>query len=281
MKERTIRIGIALGSASGGRSANSAAATRAHLDAFCRALSGAISREVTGTAVPDYPGLLCDLAEGRVDLTWLPPVIALQAATARRVLPLALPTRGGSASFYAGLFAREGSRLRSAEDLEGARAAWVDPFSASGYLVIRAALRSRGIRIDRAFSEERFVGSHERVVQAVALGQADVGSTFLHYDHAGRLARAGWGSEHMQIVTSFGPIPSDVIAASVHMPAADTRRLKQALLGGEHADLTRAAKELLEADGFVAAVPSHLTPLSSLLQFLDGSPRDSIADGAW
>lgn len=274
-----MRFGIALGSAAGARGSSQEARTHARLGAFCRALSGEISREVSGATFTDYPSLLAEMSGGRVDLAWLPPVIALQAADARRALPLALPTRSGTASFHSALFAREGSRLGSETDLDGVHAAWVDRFSASGYLVIRAALRSRGVSVDRAFSRESFVGSHERAVEDVALGRADVAATFVHYDSAGRIERSGWGGEHMQVVTSFGPIPSDVIAASLHVPAAAIRDLKQALLGGGDSNLSRATNDLLEAEGLVAASSSHLAPLASVLRFLDRSPRDSIAPG--
>lgn len=274
-----MRFGIALGSAAGARGSSQQARIRARLDAFCRALAGAISREVSGAMLADYPALLDEMSGGRVDVAWLPPVVALQAASARRALPVALPTRSGSASFHSALFAREGSRLRSETDLDGVRAAWVDRFSASGYLVIRAALRSRGVRVDRAFSAESFVGSHERAVEEVALGRADVAATFVHYDGAGKIARAGWGREHMQVVTSFGPIPSDMLAASLHVPAADIQHLKQVLLGGGDTRLSRATNELFEAEGLVAASASHLAPLASVLRFLDGARRDSIAPG--
>ncbi len=273
-----LRVGIAFGSAAGARGSSQQARTRARLDAFCRALSGALSREVSGAVLGDYPALLGQLSDGLVTLAWLPPVIALQAATARRALPLALPVRSGRAVYHAALFAREGSRLRSAADLDGVRAAWVDRFSASGYLLIRAALRSRGVSVGRAFSSERFEGSHERVVEEVAMGRADVGATFVHYNQAGLIERAGWGNEHMQVVTSFGPIPSDVIAASFHVPAQDIQQLKQVLLGGGDAALVRATNELLEAEGLIGTNPDHLAPLASVLRFMDESPRHSIPD---
>lgn len=276
---KVVRVGIALGSTAGARGSNHEAQLRARLDRFCHALSGAISLEVSGSVVPDYPALLGDMRDGAVDLGWLPPIIALKAIDVRRALPLALPVRSGHAVYHTALFAREGSPLRSADDLVGVRAAWVDPFSASGYLVIRAALRSRGVDVDRAFSVETFVDSHKRVVEEVALGRVDVAATFVHYDASGRIARAGWGSEHMQVVTSFGPIPADVIAASLRAPAATIQHVKDALLGSGDTALGQATNELLEAEGLVGAGTDHLAPLSSVLRFLDNPVRDTIAPG--
>jgi phosphate/phosphite/phosphonate ABC transporter binding protein len=252
-RARTLRVGIALGSKARARGSSHEAELRGRLDSFCDALSGATSLAVPGSIVLDYPALLGDMRDGVVDLGWLPPIVALKAFDVRRAQPLALPVRNGHAVYHTALFAREGSPLRSTEDLVGVRAAWVDPFSASGYLVIRAALRSRGVDVERAFSRQTFVDSHERVVEEVACGRADVAATFVHYDATGDIVRAGWDSEPMQVVTSFGPIPSDMIAASLHAPVWTVERAKDALLGAGNAVLAQATNELLEAEGLVGA----------------------------
>ncbi len=96
------------------------------------------------------------------------------------------------------LFVLERSGLRSPQDLAGVRAAWVDRQSVSGYLLIRAHLRGLGIMPERAFTSDRFFGSHEAVVRAVVEDSADVGATFIHLDERPgrqeqRILRAGWG----------------------------------------------------------------------------------------
>lgn len=274
-----LRVGVALGSKAGARGSNHKAALRARLDKFCGALADAVSLEVSGSILLDYPALLGDMRDGVVDLGWLPPIIALKAFDVRRALPLALPVRNGHAVYHTALFAKEGSPLQSADDLDGVRAAWVDPFSASGYLVIRAALRARGVDVDRAFSTETFVESHERVVEEVALGRADVAATFVHYDATGHIARSGWETERMQVVTSFGPIPADMIAASRRAPAAMIERAKDVLLDADHVALGQATNELLEAERLIGASTGHLAPLSSVLRFLDEPVRDTIMPG--
>ncbi len=271
--EGKLRVGVVLDPGS----TPHAAFTRARLDAFCRALTQATDTSVVGVGAADYPRLLAALSSGELELAWLPPVVALQAGAIGRSLPLALPVRGGRADFHTALFAREGSAIQSAADLVGTRAAWVDPVSASGYLLIRAALRSRGVSLDRAFRSEAFHGAHEAVVRAVSGARADVGATFVHFAADGRsVRRAGWGSAHMQIVESFGPIPNDVLAAAMHVPASMIRKVQGALVGGS-ADVSRAAAELFEAETFIRAEPTHLAPLASLLRFLDDTAHRSLS----
>lgn len=267
-----LRVGVALtatATATGGASV-SETVMRGRLSSFAAALGAATQLRTVPVAVPDYPALLDAMRTADVDVAWLPPVLALRTVSAGRALPIALPVRRGVSSFHTALFTEVGSPIQRATDLQAARVAWVDRNSASGYLVIRAALRAQGLELERAFAEERFVGSHDAVVRAVLHGNADVGATYLHHDaRAGGVWRAGWGDAAAHIVARVGPIPADVIAAGIHVPVAIIRSVQRALVSGTHGELSVAAGVLLEAEGFEAADSHHLEPLEQLLGFLE------------
>lgn len=268
-----MRVGVALTNGS----------TREHVDSFCRALSAATDLDVTGIALWHYHRLLEAMETGDVDLAWLPPILAAQAAHDGRAVPLAVPVRGGVSSYSTALFVPERSAVRSPQDLEGLRAAWVDRQSVSGYLLIRAHLRSLGVMPERAFTSDRFFGSHEAVVRAVIDDSADVGATFIHLDErpgrrGPRILRAGWGDAKVRVIAHAGPIPSDVVAASTRLGAAEARLVQDALLHGRHAALRTAAMALTGADVFVSPVATHLQALALLLPRLDdhAQPRAAI-----
>ena len=268
-----MRVGVALTNGS----------TREHLDTFCRALAAVTGFDVTGIALWHYHRLLESMEMGDVDLAWLPPILAAQAACDGRAIPIAVPVRGGVSSYSTALFIDERSRVRSPHELAGARAAWVDRQSVSGYLLIRAHLRSLGIVPERTFASDRFLGSHEAVVRAVIDGSADVGATFIHFDERPerrnpRILRAGWGDASVRVIANAGPIPSDVVAASARLGAAEARVVQEALLGGRFAELRAASFGLLGAEGFVAPVAAHLRGLGLLLPRLDehAQPRGGI-----
>ncbi len=265
---RPLRFGVVVraGASAGGDLARAAATTRRRLNAACRALKQSLGYDVRGRIAPDYPALLSAIGGGEVELAWLPPVVALQAGAARIARPIAMPVRGGVATFHTALFARADSPLRSTADLKGVRAAWVDRQSASGYLVIRGALRSQGVHLDQAFSEEHVVGSHAAVVAAVREGQVDVGATFIREEPDGHWT-GNWGDLAAQVIARVGPIPNDVIAAGVHLPMQLEARVRHALLA-EGTTQTSAAT-LLEADRLVPADDSHLEALTRLLSHLD------------
>lgn len=247
---------------------------RARLARFAGTLGAVIGVPTRPVDFEDYPHLLDAMANRELDIGWLPPVLAMRAAAAGRALPIVLPVRRGISSFHSALFAPVGSSILRPPDLVNVRAAWVDRQSASGYLVIRAALRAQGVDFTQAFAQETFFGSHEAVVRAVLDGTADVGATYLHHDAGGTgVWRAGWGDASVHVVARVGPIPSDVIAAGVHVPVPQIRAVQKALIAPEHAELIDAARELLEADRFVVAESHHLKPLEDLLDFLEDAAQ--------
>lgn len=260
--DKGLRVGIAFASHAG--------MLRERLDAMCAALESAIGVPAKGIGLWHYHRLSEALDAGDVDIAWLPPALAIYAMARGSVHPILLPVRSGVSLYHAALFARGDSVWQKPEDLRGARAAWVDRRSAGGYLVIRAHLRSLGINLDRAFSAEQFVGAHDAVARAVLDGDADVGATFAHIDrNTKKILRAGWGDAKVTVLAQAGPIPSDVLAASTHVPRETREKLAEVLLDPRPSPVRRAALDLFEADGFLAPKDEHFETLRRLLSNLD------------
>jgi phosphonate transport system substrate-binding protein len=264
--QESVRVGIAF--------ASHASELRARLDQFCAALGAALGLRASGLGVWHYHRLLEALEMGDIDVAWLPPILAAQAVARGRVLPIALPVRDGAAFYSTALFTRPDARWRSAADLSGARAAWVDRRSAAGYLVIRAHLRRAGLDLDKAFGADQFHGAHDAVARAVHEGDADVGATFAHFDpKTGAVLRGGWGDLPVRVIERAGPIPSDVLAIGTHVPEPLRAAIQAALVGGEHRPIAAAAAALFSAESFLAPQSEHLEPLQGLLAALDEHAR--------
>lgn len=264
--QESVRVGIAF--------ASHASELRARLEKFCAALGGAVGLRSSGLGVWHYHRLLEALEMGDIDVAWLPPILAAQAVSRGRVLPVALPVRDGAAFYSTALFTRPDARWRTPADLLGVRAAWVDRRSAAGYLVIRAHLRRAGLDVEKAFGADQFHGAHDAVARAVHEGDADVGATFAHFHpETGALVRGGWGDLPVRILDHAGPIPSDVLAIGTHVPEALRGAIQTALVGSRDAALREAAMALFSAEGFLAPQPAHLEPLQALLGDLDEHAR--------
>jgi phosphate/phosphite/phosphonate ABC transporter binding protein len=239
------------------------------MEVFCDALSLALDTRVRGQPCESYTDLLAELHWGTLHFAWLPPMIALRAVTRGSAVPLVAPVRAGSAWYWTALFVREDSKVQSVEDLSRARVAWVDHMSSAGYLVIRASLRAQGLELAKHFGEEQFLGSHDAVAQAVMSGRADVGATYAHFDDVGRVRTSGWGRSAVRVLKFAGPIPGDVLAASVHLPEELVVAMKDALLAEGHAEVKRAADDLFNAVGFEEVTREHLRHLENLLSYVE------------
>ncbi|MBI2394188.1 MAG: PhnD/SsuA/transferrin family substrate-binding protein [Deltaproteobacteria bacterium] len=255
----------------------------ASADRFASALSALIGVPVEVHRAIDYRVLLASLEQGRIELAWVPPLAAARALRAGSVIEVAVTMRSGSSSYYTGLVSLKGGKIESLKDLDGVRAAWVDRESASGYLVIRAALREQGVSLVRAFSEEIFVRSHAEVARAVAEGRVDVGATCFNFvSGTVEIARSGFkdhggvSDDTFQLLAHAGPIPSDIVAAHRAVPSKWLQLLQSALVDARPASVHEAAKDLVHADGFVRPTVEHRDMLTALLQMVDRPSSGSV-----
>jgi phosphonate transport system substrate-binding protein len=242
-------------------------------DRFASALTSVLSAPVEVHRAIDYRVLLASLEQGRVDLAWVPPLAAARAVRAGTVTEVAVTMRNGSSSYHTGLITLRESKIESLKDLRGVRAAWVDRESASGYLVIRAALRAAGVSLVNAFTEEIFVRSHAEVARALAEKRVDVGATCFNFvSGTVEIARSGFKDhggvrdEAIRLLAHAGPIPADLVAAHRAVPPRWIQLVQTALVDARPAAVHVAAKDLVHADGFVRPTPEHRDMLAMLLE---------------
>ena len=201
---------------------------------FTRALGERAGVYVVERNVSSYDELEREMTLAHIDIAWLPPMVF--ARLERDAVAVAVATRARVGHAYSSaLVAARASGLVALEQLGGARIAWVDPLSASGYVVPRLALVARGIDPHATFSLEFFAGSHAEAMRAVLEGRADVAATFAHLDDRGNVVRGAWSEigateDDVSIVAIVGEIPPDLIAARTSVPADLRDAIARAIL---------------------------------------------------
>jgi len=230
-------------------------------ESFSEALGAAIGDFVEVSSLPDYDALAEAMGSGSVDFAWLPPAVYVSQESRGVALLLACGRVSGT-EYRGTLFVRQDSALKQPSDLAGARVAWVDTKSSAGCLFPRMALRLRGMKPDDLFAEQKFLGSHSAVVQAVALGDADVGATYLTTDAEGRPTRQGWQAElpaeAMRSILVSEPIPADVVCAGPKVTKQQKDAMATALMAlHDHAEGRRALMAFFGAQRLEPSLPSH------------------------
>ena len=250
-------------------------------------LSKALGGPVTAKAFATADELRDALADGKVDIAWIPPLAFVQAqAKNHDIAPLNKAMRqGGGSLFYRAVFVvGQGSAAKSLADLKGKKVAWVSKSSTSGYLFPRELLRQGGFNPDAFFSAESFAGDHLAACKALAAGQADVAATFASEPTAALdggatpelvadgCADAGPAGS-FRVVASSARIPNEVIAVRADFPPTRTNDVIAAFgrltLSAEGKALL---KDAFRADGFGVAVEGDFDPIVELLKPKAGKP---------
>jgi phosphonate transport system substrate-binding protein len=231
---------------------------------FAERLSAMSPIEVQLAIEPDYDRLFDALKSGRVSMAWLPPLLYSRAAVEGLKL-VAVPERSGGVALYSAILVPNGSPFFEPSALREARAAWVDPRSASGYAFPRQHLLSAGA----TFSVETFHGSPNVSCAEVLAGRADLctcpvssRSPVEAKRHAARVL--GSSANELRILAITGTISPDGVAISRATPAEVAAQLDSMVLR-LHEDRAGAAaiRELFGADRLVTPAESTRRMMAS------------------
>src|SRR4051794_1186678 len=169
---------------------------------FAEALTARIGRKLSVTVTPDYERLLDGVLVGGIAVAWMPPLMHVRAA--HQGAPLAaVSQRGGALAYRAALLVRADSHRTTVRGLRGARAAWADPYSASGYLFPQLHLLAAGVDPRYDLESEKFHGSAAAACRAVVDGDADVAAHYIS-DAAGAARDEHWKLGHIELRQALG-----------------------------------------------------------------------------
>ena len=169
-----------------------------------------------------------ELARGRADVAFVcsPPLIWLRGAVEAIAAPVLTDPRFHSQPLYCSdVVVRRDSSYRSLADLRGARWAYNEPSSWSGYWVTLASVGGW-----RYFDEVVAAGSHQRALRMVASGRVD-GSAIDCQVLAVELRDHPELAARVRIVDSLGPAPIQPVVVRASLDGGLKRDLQERLLG--------------------------------------------------
>ena len=228
---------------------------------FADVLSAHVGRKLVVAITPDYERLLDGVLVGGIAVAWMPPLMHVRAA--HKGAPLAaVSQRGGALAYRAALLVRADSHRTTVRGLRGARAAWADPYSASGYLFPQLHLLAAGVDPRYDLGSESFHGSAAAACRAVVDGDADVCAHYIS-DAAGAARDDHWKlgllelrralgdhiGGHLRILDVTDPIPPDGMVLAPPLDGRLQAALRDALLSlHSEPDGARALHALVQAD---------------------------------
>lgn len=182
-----------------------------------------------------YDELVKLLRGGHLDVAWLPPIPFARLEGEGVVRALVCAERAGRDQYVSVLLTRVDSAIHVLDDIRGKRVGWVDPLSATGYVVPRMRLSTRFSEPSRVFASEAFFGSHAGVARAIVQGLVDVGATYGGFAEDGTLVRGpyldvGADPGTLRVVEAFGAIPPDVVGVGPRVDAPTAEALATAFV---------------------------------------------------
>lgn len=231
-------------------------------------LSKLLGRDFHIAIAHSYAHLVDALAEGELDVAWLPPVAYVRAARSGAARLMLTLEREGRRSYSAAIVTRASDSVTSLTELTGKHVAWTDPWSAAGYLVPRCMLRAADIEPDSTFSAQSFHGSYGAVVQALLDNVADVGAMFCRVSENGEITGGAWHDDRRirPIAVGAEPVPGDTICVTAAISVEDARRaIERFVEAAAKPAVGPLFREVFGTDRFVAANASRYEGLEAAL----------------
>lgn len=242
---------------------------------FAEALGGALRIPVRLMVAADYEKLLEGVSIGGIEVAWMPPLLHTRA-TRQGALLAAVSERSGALAYRSALLCRDDSDYQGVADLKGARAAWADRSSASGYLFPRLHLQASGIDPRRDLASENFLGSPALACAAVARGDADLCACFISdeagHDRARALAEVheavGVAAAGLRVLDATDSIPPDGMVLAAPLDGWEQARVRDALLSLHQRKTGAAAiSTMLHADRLAPVTDAVVQLLAQLKKY--------------
>ncbi len=228
-------------------------------------LSAHLGLPIRGNTSETYDHLSRMVHEATIDMGIFSPAAYVAAQRGGLpAVPVATVTRNSSPTYLGCFVARAGGET-SLRGFSGQRVAWVNKQSTSGYLYPRELMRSRGLDPASFFANEMFAKDHQRAVQAVVDGKADiaaVASPFVDPDGGKHVA----GAEGLIVVAKTRRIPLDCVVVHQRLQRDLGRKLQKALFAlSNDTKASRALAESWGLGGFVRPMTERYAEVADVL----------------
>ena len=223
-----------------------------------------LGRPVELATLNSYDGVLDDFREGKIDAAFLGSLVAVLAMDEFNARVLVKPRSSEGISAYRGvIFVRDGSPIRSVDELGGKSIAMLKTTTAGSVFPL-AELTRNGIL---AKSPPRIVwmGTHDDVVAAVMSGQVDVGA-------AKDLRLDAYQKAHPELairrLATSPPVPNNAMVVQAQMAPELARRLVSILTEMGSDPEGRRALQAIGAEAFVPCGAEEYGPVYDMIDVL-------------
>ncbi len=178
---------------------------------------------------------------------------------------ISVPLFNGVPEYSSIILTKKGSSEKTLNDFKGKVFVYSDPRSNSGYISPSYSLKSQGIDIKKHFRLMIHAGSHERSIEALLGGLADVAAVdeYVWVEYVKKHPQA-----RMKLVEleRMGPFPFTPIVASAEVSKKNIVNLRKTLLGMNETEQGRGYLRKFGLDGFIQVDKDFFYPIEKMLK---------------
>lgn len=201
--------------------------TRADYQPLFDAVGNTADRHFDLKVAQSYGAVVEAMCNGTADIAFVGPVTYLQAKERGCAELLAVAVEDGQSIYYAGLFARNDSPIKTLVDVRGKSVAFGDVNSTSSFIIPITMLMEAGIDPVKDLGALRLTGTHANSLAALIEGRVDVAA--LSFDSYEKAVRSGIpGARDLRVVARSEAIPYPPLIMNSRLPDDLKQELRQA-----------------------------------------------------
>jgi len=228
-------------------------------------LSERIGADIELKVLSRYGNIIDNFVSNGLDGAFFGSFTGALALNRLDVEALARPEYADGTSTYHGLiFARKGSGIASARDMQGKRFVFVDKATTAGWLLPMHYFKTQGVDDYQTWlGETYFAGTHEGAIYDVLDGKADVGAAknTVFYSLARKDPRV---RDELEILTRSPDVPENGLCVRRGLDADLKHALRQTLLG---MDQDPEGKVVLAGFGAARFIPTSERDYAPVFEF--------------
>lgn len=199
------------------------------LEPFAKALSDKLGMKVEVFTASSYIGVIEGIGSGSVDFGIVPPfsaVLSNKQSNSKNILVGKTPNE--KPGYYAEIFVRKDSGIKSLKDLKGKKVAFVDPSSSSGYIYPGAMMKDAGLDLDKDITYQ-YSGGHDKSLQLLLNKDVDAIASYenLLKKYANDFPNA---KDELDVLDKSELIPGVTVVASSSLDDDLREKVKNALI---------------------------------------------------
>jgi len=177
---------------------------------------------------------------------------------------VAVPLFNGSPTYGSVIIARKDNSRKSISDFDDGVFAYSDLRSNSGYLSLAIFLKKHGFDIKKFFRLKILTGTHERSIESVYKGLADI-AAIDEYIWIEYLRIKPYLAKELHVIKKLGPFPFTPIVAGAGVKKEVLKKIQNSLVNMQESEL-KTFKNDFHIDGFVVKDASFYDPIKKMLQ---------------